>query len=87
MEVDVISDDKGCIEIEIAGEDHTLCNSIRREIYNENGDVIAGYNIEHPLISNPRMIVTSDKPRKTILNAVDRLKSKNKELRSKLKRL
>lgn len=87
MAIKVVKDEKKCIEVEVVGRGHTLCNSIRREIYNDKGDVVAGYSIEHPLINDPKLIVRSDKPKKTVLNAVDRLKSKNKELRGKLKKI
>jgi len=87
MDLRVLKQDKDYVELEVIGEGHTMCNVIRKEIYNEKGDIIAGYNIEHPLVSNPKMIVKGDKPVKLILNAVDRLKDKNKELRIKLKKI
>jgi len=87
MDLRVLKQDKDYVELEVIGEGHTMCNVLRKEIFNEKDDVVAGYNIEHPLVSNPKMIVKGDKPIKLILNAIDRLKDKNKELRSKLKKL
>ena len=87
MELKVLKQDKDYVELEVIGEGHTMCNVLRKEIFNEKDDVVAGYNIEHPLVSNPKMIVKGDKPVKLILNAVDRLKDKNKELRIKLKKI
>ena len=41
------------IEFEIKGEDHTLCNPLRK-VLNQNEKVeFATYRIEHPLLSNP----------------------------------
>ena len=87
MDLRVLKQDKDYVELEVIGEGHTMCNVLRKEIFNEKDDVVGGYNIEHPLVSNPKMIVKGDKPIKLILNAIDRLKDKNKELRSKLKKL
>ena len=87
MDLRVLKQDKDYVELEVIGEGHTMCNVIRKEIYNEKGDVVAGYNIAHPIVSNPKMIIKGDKPLKLILSAIDRLKDKNKELKSKLKKL
>ena len=56
MEISILEKDKGKLEIEIIGGDHTLCNALRSELWNHNVD-IAAYNVEHPLISNPTMMI------------------------------
>tara|TARA_Y100000034_G_C6852461_1_gene386881 strand:+ start:237 stop:506 length:270 start_codon:yes stop_codon:yes gene_type:complete len=56
MEISVLEEGKGKIEIEIEDEDHTLCNALRDELWNHNIEISA-YNIEHPLVSNPTLMV------------------------------
>jgi len=81
MEISVLNEDKGKIEFEIVGEDHTLLNSLRNELWNQDVDV-AAYNIEHPLISNPTLLVQGNGDlRKKIVAASDSLKKIFKEIK------
>ena len=81
MEINVVEEDKGKLEFEIIGEDHTFCNAIRNELWNNDVD-FAAYNIEHPLISNSTLMVQgSGDLRKKMVNASDSLKKLFKELK------
>jgi|TARA_Y100000034_G_C6893287_1_gene411373 DNA-directed RNA polymerase subunit L len=83
MEVKILEEEKGFIKIEIIGEDHTLANALRKELWNDSHVKVAGYNIDHPLVGNPVLIVETDgkeDPKKALNSAVDRLKKKNSEL-------
>ena len=77
------------MRVEIKGEDHTLANYLRKELWQDKDVKVAGYNVEHPLVSSPVLIVETSKtsPRKALLSAVDRLEKKNAELLVKLKTL
>ncbi|MBS3135010.1 DNA-directed RNA polymerase subunit L [Candidatus Woesearchaeota archaeon] len=81
MEISILEEGKGKLEIEIEGEDHTLCNALRNELWNHNVD-IAAYNIEHPLVSNPTLMVhgTGDL-RKKLVSASDSLRKMFKEIK------
>jgi len=89
MEVKILSEDKGLLQIEIEGESHTLCNVIREELWNFEDTSSASYNIKHPQISNPVLAVKSKKgkPKKLILDAVASLKEKTKKLRTEASKL
>jgi DNA-directed RNA polymerase subunit L len=90
MEVRILEEAKNSIKIEVIGEDHTLANAIRQELWNDKDVVISGHNLDHPLISNPVIVVeTSGKKeaRKAFLDAIERLKKKNNELIGKLQKL
>ncbi|MEK6835768.1 MAG: RpoL/Rpb11 RNA polymerase subunit family protein, partial [Nanoarchaeota archaeon] len=71
------------IEFEVINEDHTLCNALRDELWNNENIEISAYNIKHPLISNPVMLVetTRGDPRKALQEAVENLKKKVKEIK------
>ena len=57
MEIKILKEEKNKIEFEIIGEDHTLCNSIRNELWNQDTIDAAAYNIKHPLVSKLQNLV------------------------------
>ena len=87
MEINILEQDKNKIEFEILDEDHTLCNVLRKKLW-ENKDVnLAAYKIEHPLVSNPIMLVEVKKgdPKKALSKAADDLKKDIKEIKNSFK--
>ena len=89
MEVNILEKDKKFLKFEIKHEDNTLANALRKELWQDSDVKVAGYNIEHPLISSPIFIVETEKqePEKAVLSAVDRLKKKNSEILKEIKNL
>ncbi len=88
MEIKVLEADKKSIKIELEGEDHTLANALRRELWEDTHVKIAGYNVDHPLIGSPILIVETDgkeDPKKALSSAVGRLKKKNADFLAKIK--
>jgi len=81
MELKIIEDTKEKIIFEIIGADHTLGNILKEKIATQKGVKICSYNIEHPLISNPKFLVEADNPRKAIVSAIDALKKDNEEFK------
>ena len=62
---------------------------MRKELWNNSGVKLAGYNVEHPLVSNPVLVVDSDgkqDPKKILLKAVEDLRKKNLIIIEKLKK-
>ena len=85
MELNVLNDSGNKIVMEIKGEGHTLCNVLKKELWNDKHVKVATYAIDHPLIGIPRMTVETDgtiTARKALSAAVERL---NKDL-DKLKK-
>ena len=83
MEIRVLEQTKERLKIEILGEDHTLSNAIRKELWENSHVKIAGYNLEPSLITNPMMIIETDgseNPKKALLTAIENIKKRNKEL-------
>ncbi len=88
MEIKVLEKDKGKLKLEVVGEDHTLMNALRKELWEDKDTEVAGYRIDHLLIGNPILIVEHKKDaKKALLEAVERLKKKNKEFKSKISKL
>ena len=76
MEIRIIDDKKNKLIIEVKGADHTLCNALKTELYNDKHVKIATYSIRHPQISVPQVIVETDgeeSPRNALMNAAERL--------------
>ena len=67
---------------ELAGADHTFCNALKKELWNDSTVRAAAYKVDHPLIGVPRFIVETNgqKDAKAVLKAAAaRLKKHNKE--------
>lgn len=81
MEISILEEGKGSLEIEIKGEDHTLCNVLRDELWNHKVEISA-YNIEHPLVSEPTLMVqgTGDLKKKFV-SASNSLRKLFKEIK------
>ena len=76
MEIKIVDDKKNKLIIEVNGADHTLCNAIKTELWNDKHVKIATYSIRHPEISVPQVIIETDgeeSPRNALINAVQRL--------------
>lgn len=89
MEVKILESDKNSIKVELIGEDHTFANALRKELWNNPNVKLAGYNVEHPLVSNPVLVVDGDgkqDPKKMLMKAVEDLRKKNLTLIETLKK-
>jgi len=88
MIIKILKEEKDKIEFEIIGEDHTLCNLIRQELWKDKDTKVVMYNIKHSQASNPIFSLESEeKPRKALSKAVERIKKQLKELRPQVKNL
>jgi DNA-directed RNA polymerase subunit L len=79
-----VENKKARLVVELKGADHIICNSIREELWNDSNVRVAGYNIAHPLVGIPTMIVetnSSEKPQKALLEAVKRQKKMHEKLK------
>ncbi|MBM3199950.1 DNA-directed RNA polymerase subunit L [Candidatus Woesearchaeota archaeon] len=87
MEIKVLEKEKNKLKIEIIGENHTFCNSLRKELWNDDDVKVAGYNIEHPLVAHPVLVLETDKkdPKKVLDAAIKRLKDRNEKIRGAVK--
>ncbi len=64
------------LELELEGEDHTLCNALCKELFNDEHVVFAAYHIDHPLVGKPRVYVETDgkDPIQAVIEAAERIK-------------
>jgi DNA-directed RNA polymerase subunit L len=83
VEIKVVEEKKNRLTVQLEGADHTLCNSLKAELWNDSHVKLAGYNINHPLIGIPTMIIETDSgetPKKALVEAAKRLKKINEKL-------
>ena len=89
MEIKVLEKGKNLLRIEIVGEDHTFCNALRKELWNDKDVKVSGYALSHSLVSKPVLVVetTSKNPKTALLDAVKRVKKSNDDMRSAFKKI
>ena len=81
MELVVKEKTKKRLVFEFKGATHTLCNAIKEELWQDKAITAAAYNVEHPLIGIPKMIIETDgskTPDKALNDCLARLEKKNK---------
>ena len=84
MEINILDDKKNKLMLEVKGVDHTLCNALKTELWNDKHVKIATYSIRHPQISMPQLIVETDgevSPKNALINAVQRLHKTNEKFK------
>lgn len=80
MEITVLESKKHRIVFELRHSDHTFCNALKQELWNDENVKVSGYNISHSLVGIPKFVVESTGDAKeALLAASKRLQKKNKE--------
>jgi len=77
------------LKIEIEGEGHSFCNALQKVLLEDETVEMAGYNLPHPLISNPIVYVRTKnqrKPEAALREAAQKLQQRNNEFREAFKR-
>ena len=79
MEIKVIEESKKKLVFELAGEGHSFCGALKKELWRNKSTVAAGYTIKHPLVGIPRMVVETDgtkSPAEVLKDAAKALKKR-----------
>ncbi len=80
MELNVLEQKKHRILFELRGADHTFCNALKQELWNDESVTAAAYSIRHPLLGVVEFLVESKADSKeAISEAVKRLLKRNKD--------
>jgi DNA-directed RNA polymerase subunit L len=92
MKVNVLKKTAHELKIEIEGSGHGLCNLIQKRLLEDKSVELAGYDIPHPLASNPVIYVKmkgTAKPEEALRKAAEKARETNelfsKELEKALK--
>ena len=81
MEIKILEQSKNRLVIDVEGESHTLCNALRKELWNDSHVKAAAYNVKHPLIGIPTIVVETDgeDPKKVLIKAAQKVGKKADE--------
>ncbi len=90
MEIKPLEKTSKRLVFEFKGADHTICNVLKEELWNDKNITIATYNIDHPLIGVPKFIIETNgkaKPEECLKNAIARIEKQNKEFMTKFSKI
>jgi DNA-directed RNA polymerase subunit L len=92
MKINVLKKQDNELKIEIVGATHGLCNLLQKRLLEDKTVDFAGYDVAHPLASNPTIYVrmhSSAKPEDALIKAIKKVREANdafsKELEHVLK--
>ena len=83
MKVKVLKQTENELEIEIEGAGHGICNLVQKKLLENKSVDQAGYDVPHPLASNPIIYVRMKgkaKPKDALLEAIQEARESNKAL-------
>jgi DNA-directed RNA polymerase subunit L len=87
MQVKILKRDKKELKIEVEGAGHTLCNLLQGRLLEDENVDVAGYDVPHPLASNPTIYVHTNgtvRPETAIKNAIEKARDINKDFGKEL---
>lgn len=79
MELEILEETKNKLHFKVKGEDHTLLNLLKEELWHDKNVKVSAYKMDHPLVGIPEMTVEvtqGNEPRKAIAEAIKRLNKK-----------
>ena len=86
MKLVVLENDPKKMVLEVQGETHTFLNLLRENAW-EAGSKQASYMIEHPYLSEPKMIIRADNPKKVLDAAAHMIIDQAKEFEKEFRRV
>ncbi|MGD0450619.1 MAG: DNA-directed RNA polymerase subunit L [Candidatus Bathyarchaeia archaeon] len=90
MKVKVITKSDNELKIEIEGGTHGICNLLAKRLLEDKTVEFAGYDVPHPLASNPIIYVRmkgAAKPESALIRAVQKVREANDAFGEELNRV
>ncbi len=85
MELKVLERKKDKLKVEVMGESHTLLNLLRENAWKDKADQ-ASYMIEHPYLSQPKIIIRAKNPKGVLVNSAQMIIDDSKTFSREFKR-
>ncbi|MGE5554892.1 MAG: RpoL/Rpb11 RNA polymerase subunit family protein [Methanocella sp.] len=89
IKVNVLKKTDNELKIEVEGSSHGLCNLIQKRLLEDKHVDFAGYDVPHPLASNPIIFVRvkgKAKPEDALLATVEKVQEANEAFGEELNR-
>lgn len=89
MKVNVLKKEANELKIEVEGAGHGLCNLLQKKLLEDERVDLAGYDVPHPLASNPIIYVRmkgAAKPADALIKAAEKARETNKAFSKELKK-
>jgi len=89
LKVNVLKKEANELKIEIEGTGHGFCNLLQKKLLEDTNVDLAGYDIPHPLASNPVIYVRMKgkaKPEDALIEAAEKAREMNSEFSKELKK-
>ena len=90
MKVKILKRTSSELKLEVEGIGHTLCNLLQKRLVEDGNVALAGYDIPHPLASNPIIYIRTKggvKPEEALRKTVKKTRQINKEFKKALKKI
>ncbi len=90
MKINVLTKSGNELKIEIEGGTHGLCNLLQKRLLEDKRVDFAGYDVPHPLASNPIIYVRMKgkaKPEDALIRAVEKIREANDSFSKELDRV
>lgn len=90
MKIKVLTRSDNELKIEIEGGTHGICNLIQKRLLEDKTVDFAGYDVPHPLASNPIIYVRmkgTAKPEDALVKAIEKVRDTNDAFGKELDRV
>ncbi len=90
MKINILKKTDNELRLEIQGSGHGLCNLIQKKLLEDKTVEVAGYDIPHPLASNPLIYVRMKgkaKPEDALIRALEKVRQANQAFSEELERV
>jgi DNA-directed RNA polymerase subunit L len=90
LKVKVLSKSEKELKIEIEGGSHGICNLLAKRLLEDKTVEFAGYDVPHPLASNPIIYVRmkgTAKPEAALIKAIEKVREANDAFGEELDRV
>jgi DNA-directed RNA polymerase subunit L len=89
VKVKVLKKTANELQIEVEGAGHGLCNLLQKKLLEDKSVDMAGYDVPHPLVSNPVIYVRmkgAAKPEAALERACEKAREANEAFRKELEK-
>jgi DNA-directed RNA polymerase subunit L len=89
MQLELLEKEENSRLIRIVGEEHTLPNLLRIELYEDENVTVASYAIDHPLVGSPKFFVKTKgkSPERALTSAAERVVEQLDEFKKNLQKV